>query len=31
MEVEVFDPFCLRRVHRISGSTKYEPNYTFRR
>ncbi len=30
LEIEVYDPFCTQRVHRVSGSTKYEPGYLFR-
>ncbi|MFZ3452328.1 hypothetical protein [Arthrobacter sp. 7Tela_A1] len=27
IDVEVYDPFCRLRMHRISGSTLREPSY----
>ena len=31
IEVAVYDPFCGLRLHRISGSTKYDSSDSFRR
>ncbi|MCC3268774.1 hypothetical protein LJ751_05280 [Arthrobacter sp. zg-Y809] len=31
LEIMLYDPFCGQRAHRLSGSTKFEPGYLFRR